>query len=110
MQIGIDARRWVQDLEDTLDTSEMKAEVLVIGFKKLAHRSDALFQAMDFSFLFDSQRQVFHIGYNVTTSDLDLNFYDLLASEARLASLVAIAKGEVPQKSLAAPRPPLYAC
>ena len=52
---------------------------------------------MDFSFLFDSQRQVFHIGYNVTTSSLDLNYYDLLASEARLASLVAIAKGEVPQ-------------
>ncbi len=92
-----DARRWVQGLEDTLDTGGMKAEVLVNGFKDLARRSDALFQAMDFTFLFDSQRQVFHIGYNVTTSGLDLNYYDLLASEARLASLVAIAKGEVPQ-------------
>ncbi len=67
------------------------------GFDDLARRSDALFQAMDFSFLFNSQRQVFHIGYNVTTGSLDLNFYDLLASEARLTSLVAIAKGEVPQ-------------
>ncbi|HJW91325.1 MAG TPA: glucoamylase family protein, partial [Anaerolineales bacterium] len=92
-----DARRWVQGLEDTLDTDGMMAEILVIGFKELARRCDALFQAMDFSFLFDSQRQVFHIGYNVTTSDMDLNYYDLLASEARLASLVAIAKGEVPQ-------------
>ena len=92
-----DARRWVQGLEDTLDADGMKAEILVIGFNELARRSDALFQAMDFSFLFDSQRQVFHIGYNVTTSSLDLNYYDLLASEARLASLVAIAKGEVPQ-------------
>jgi cyclic beta-1,2-glucan synthetase len=92
-----DARRWVQGLEDTLDTGEMKAEVLVNGFKDLARRSDALFQAMDFSFLFDPQRQVFHIGYNVTASGLDLNYYDLLASEARLTSLVAIAKGEVPQ-------------
>ncbi|MCJ7557613.1 MAG: cellobiose phosphorylase, partial [Gammaproteobacteria bacterium] len=92
-----DARRWVKSLEDTLDSSEMKAEVLVNGFTDLALRSDALFQAMDFSFLFDSQRQVFHIGYNVTTSDMDLNYYDLLASEARLASLVAIAKNEAPQ-------------
>jgi cyclic beta-1,2-glucan synthetase len=92
-----DARRWVQGLEDTLDTGQMKAEVLVIGFRELARRSDVLFQAMDFSFLFDSQRQVFHIGYNVTTSGLDMSYYDLLASEARLASLVAIAKGEVPQ-------------
>ncbi|MCG6533869.1 MAG: phosphorylase, partial [Syntrophales bacterium LBB04] len=92
-----DARRWVQGLQDTLDTDGMKAEILVNGFKDLARRSDALFQAMDFSFLFDPQRQVFHIGYNVTTSSLDLNYYDLLASEARLASLVAIAKGDVPQ-------------
>ena len=92
-----DARRWVQGLEDTLETDGMKAELLLIGFKDLAQRSEALFQVMDFSFLFDSQRQVFHIGYNVTTSSLDLNYYDLLASEARLASLVAIAKGEVPQ-------------
>jgi cyclic beta-1,2-glucan synthetase len=92
-----DARRWVQGLEDALNNDGMMAEVLVIGFKELARRSDVLFQAMDFSFLFDSQRQVFHIGYNVTNRDLDLNYYDLLASEARLASLVAIAKGEVPQ-------------
>jgi cyclic beta-1,2-glucan synthetase len=91
-----DARRWVQSLEDTLTTDGMRAEILVIGFTELARRSNALFQAMDFSFLFDSQRQVFHIGYNVTTGSLDLNYYDLLASEARLASLVAIAKGEVP--------------
>jgi cyclic beta-1,2-glucan synthetase len=92
-----DARRWVQGLEEALNTDGMKAEILVIGFKELARRSDALFQAMDFSFLFDSQRRVFHIGYNVTSSSLDLNYYDLLASEARLASLVAIAKGDVPQ-------------
>ena len=87
----------MQGLEDALNNDGMTAEVLVIGFKELARRSDALFQAMDFSFLFDSQRQVFHIGYNVTNRDLDLNYYDLLASEARLASLVAIAKGDVPQ-------------
>jgi len=92
-----DARRWVQGLQDTLDTDGMRAEVLVIGFRELARRSEALFQGMDFSFLFDSQRQVFHIGYNVIANTLDLNYYDLLASEARLASLVAIAKGEVPQ-------------
>ncbi len=92
-----DARRWVQGLEDTLDADGMKAEILEISFKELARRSDAYFQTMDFSFLFNSQRQVFHIGYNVTTGGLDLNYYDLLASEARLASLVGIAKGEVPK-------------
>jgi cyclic beta-1,2-glucan synthetase len=92
-----DARCWLQGLEDKLDADGMMSEILLIGFKELARRSDELFQAMDFSFLFNSQRHVFHIGYNVTNAELDLNYYDLLASEARFASLVAIAKGEVPQ-------------
>ena len=51
---------------------------------------------MEFAFLFDPQRRVFHIGYNLERGRLDDSFYDLLASEARIASLVAIAKGDVP--------------
>jgi cyclic beta-1,2-glucan synthetase len=39
---------------------------------------------------------VFHIGYNASTERLDPSYYDLLASEARIASLIAIAKGDVP--------------
>ncbi len=89
--------RWANDLEEKLDTAALTAKTLVIGYQELARRSDALFQEMDFTFLFDAERQVFHIGYNVSTGGLDSNYYDLLASEARLASLVAIAKGEVPQ-------------
>ncbi len=50
---------------------------------------------MDFSFLFDNSRKLFAIGYRVTDGALDPNCYDLLASEARLASFVAIAKGDV---------------
>jgi cyclic beta-1,2-glucan synthetase len=92
-----DARRWLQSLEEALDTGELKAEALADSYKDLADRCDALFRAMDFFFLFDPERRVFHIGYNAATGVLDLNYYDLLASEARLASLVAIARGEVPQ-------------
>src|SRR5712692_8373300 len=43
-----------------------------------------------------SQRKLFAIGYRVTDGSLDAGRYDLLASEARLASFVAIAKGDVP--------------
>ena len=53
---------------------------------------------MDFKFLLDQERKVFTIGYNVTEGRRDNSFYDLLASEARLASFVAIAKGDVPQE------------
>ena len=51
---------------------------------------------MDFRFLFDPTRNLFAIGYRVASGELDANYYDLLASEARLASFVAIAKGDVP--------------
>ena len=55
-----------------------------------------MFRAMDFSFLFDNTRKLFSIGYRATEGSLDPNCYDLLASEARLTSFIAIAKGEVP--------------
>src|SRR4029450_4971022 len=42
--------------------------------------------------------KLFPIGYNVTASRVDDSYYDLLASEARLASFVGIAKGDVPQQ------------
>ncbi|MGA2051877.1 MAG: glucoamylase family protein [Opitutales bacterium] len=53
--------------------------------------------AMDFTFLFDPARDLFSVGYNVSEHRRDASFYDLLASEARLCSYVAIALGQVPQ-------------
>jgi cyclic beta-1,2-glucan synthetase len=65
---------------------------------RLARRCDQIVEEMDFSFLFDVERKLFTIGYNVTASRADESYYDLLASEARLASFVGIAKGDVPQQ------------
>jgi len=50
---------------------------------------------MDFAFLLDPDRKLLSIGYSLLDNGLDANCYDLLASEARLASLFAIAKGDV---------------
>jgi cyclic beta-1,2-glucan synthetase len=70
-------------------------------FADLAARCSALFEAMTFRFLYDPQRQLFSIGYRLADSDgpgrRDHAYYDLLASEARLASFLAIAKGDVPE-------------
>src|SRR4030095_7948241 len=55
-------------------------------------------EEMYFKFLLDPERKVFTIGYNVSAQSADNSYYDLLASEARLASFVAIAKGDVPQE------------
>ena len=54
--------------------------------------------AMEFGFLLDRDRQLLSIGYLVNEGALDQNCYDLLASEARLASFFAIAKGDVAAK------------
>jgi cyclic beta-1,2-glucan synthetase len=61
----------------------------------IAERAERLFAEMDFGFLFDPTRKLFSIGYRVTDGTLDPSYYDLLASEARLASFLAVAKGEV---------------
>jgi cyclic beta-1,2-glucan synthetase len=61
----------------------------------LALRAEGMVEAMDFRFLLDSSRRLFSIGYRVADDTLDPSSYDLLASEARLASFVAVAKGDV---------------
>jgi cyclic beta-1,2-glucan synthetase len=58
--------------------------------------ADAMFFAMDFKFLFDNTKKLFSIGFAVEVGTLDASKYDLLASEARLTSFIAIAKGDVP--------------
>ena len=55
-----------------------------------------------FGFLYDTQQRLLHIGWRVADQQLDSSQYDLLASEARLASLWAIAKGDVPAAHWAA--------
>ncbi len=61
-------------------------------------QSQELVEQMDFRFLFEPKRKVFSIGFNVDNERRDNSFYDLLASEARLTSFIAIAKGEIPQE------------
>ena len=57
-----------------------------------------MWEHTDFGMLFDESRMVFSIGFNTAEGRLDDSFYDMLASECRLASYVAIAKGDVPQE------------
>jgi cyclic beta-1,2-glucan synthetase len=71
---------------------------LLSRLSRLAHKCEQLVEEMDFRFLLDPERKVFTIGYNVGELRHDNSFYDLLASEARLASFVAIAKDDVPQE------------
>ena len=85
-------------LFEGLDAPRLEETALGHRLSDLALRSEAMVQAMDFRFLFDTSRKLFSIGYRVADHMLDPSCYDLLASEARLASFVAIAKGDVPPR------------
>ena len=58
-----------------------------------------MFVEMDFAFLLDRRRKILSIGYDAEAKKVHAACYDLLASEARIANFVAIAKGEIPQES-----------
>jgi cyclic beta-1,2-glucan synthetase len=62
----------------------------------IAERAYRLALEMDFGLLYDESRKLFSVGYQVASHALDESYYDLLASEARLASFVAIAKHDIP--------------
>ena len=88
-----------QGIGDAADTAPSPA--LVGRAEELAARAIAFADGMNFRFLYDPQRRILSIGYRLANADgpgrLDLSYYDLLASEARLASFIAIAKGDLPE-------------
>ncbi|HXC33119.1 MAG TPA: glucoamylase family protein [Verrucomicrobiae bacterium] len=91
-----DAIAQIDQLSEALRLSAADANALTRRLLAIAQSSERMFKAMDFAFLFDDSRKLFSIGYRVTDGSLDPSCYDLLASEARLASFIAIAKGEAP--------------
>ena len=74
----------------------MEASALLARAERLISQCDDLADGMNMRFLYDADRRLFTIGFNVETRRLDGSYYDLLASEARIASFVAIARGDVP--------------
>lgn len=68
------------------------------GENELVEIVERLIENTDFSVLYSYEQQIFSIGFNIEENKLTDSYYDLLASEARQASLVAIAKKDVPVK------------
>ncbi len=67
--------------------------------EEIASVSDTLVREMDFAFLYRARRKVLSVGFDIPSGRLDPSCYDLLASEARIAVFVAIAKGDIPQEA-----------
>lgn len=96
---------YLQALQDTLTEQLQQLQLNSVGqqqqilqLKQLAVESRQFAMAMNFAFFIDPERNLLSIGYAVEENRLDTSCYDLLASEARLASLFAIAKGDADSK------------
>ena len=88
----------IASLTTAIENAASAAKGVLSRLSGIALRCSQIFDEMDFRFLLDEERKVFTIGYNVAELRADNSFYDLLASEARLASFIAIAKGDVSQE------------
>jgi cellobiose phosphorylase len=88
-----DELRWLTSTQAATWAHERSAKI-----ERLAEQVHVLAQ-MQYDFLYDKTRCLLAIGYNVSERRRDASFYDLLASEARLAVFVAVAQRQVPQES-----------
>jgi len=91
-----EALEQIDAIIESLAGSAAASRALVRRLSAIVELTKRMFDAMEFGFLFDTSRKLFSIGYRVSDNSLDPSCYDLLASEARLTSFIAIAKGDVP--------------
>lgn len=87
---------WIQKLEAALDNGTTASLSIRKELRELADACSHELELVDFSLLYDAERNLFHIGYNVSENRLDPYHYDMAMSEARLASFIAIAVGAAP--------------
>jgi len=81
-----------------LEISKKKVREFLNKIDLLIARINKIADETDFKMLYDKEREIFSIGYDAENDTLGNSFYDLMASESRQASFIAIAKGDVEQK------------
>ena len=89
---------WLNTFRSQITESGRRAKELLLTVKQLAIKITELAD-LDYDFLYDRSVHLLTIGFNVDEQRRDNSFYDLLASEARLTTFVAIAQGKLPQES-----------
>ena len=88
---------WLREIRAAVAVAADRATGRLVALRQLVVHAGELGD-FDYDFLYDAGRHLLAIGFNDTDRRLDASFYDLLASEARLASYVAIAQGKLPQE------------
>ena len=94
--LSADAKDWLDKMAHAHSQAQWFAGEKLAQAEESLRLSQTLADGMNLRFLYDAERRAFSIGYNVEERRLDNFYYDLLASEARLGSFVAVARGDVP--------------
>ncbi|MDD4308971.1 MAG: glucoamylase family protein, partial [Candidatus Cloacimonetes bacterium] len=89
---------WLGELQHQITSASQHARIRISEIEDLMLQCETL-SCMEYDFLYDETRHLLSIGYNVIECLRDSSYYDLLASEARFSSFVAIAQGKLPQES-----------
>ena len=89
---------WLNEFRRLIMEASYRARTRIAVIERLALQASEL-SHMEYDFLFDKASHLLAIGYNLSEHRRDSSYYDLLASEARLCSFVAIAQGQLPQSS-----------
>jgi hypothetical protein len=88
---------WADGLQRLIAKASQRARERIAAVEGLARQAGE-FATVEYDFLFDKGCRLLAIGYNVGERRRDSSYYDLLASEARLCSFVAIAQGQLQQE------------
>ena len=99
ISLGMDNVALRKKLLLRLPQARLNALRLAEQLRSLVADCERLVREMDFAFLFDRRRKLLSIGYDGEAGKVNAACYDLLASEARIAAFVAIAKDDIPQQS-----------
>ena len=96
-KVSAEGKAWLERWSAALALASERAGARIAALERVAVECGELAD-MDFGLLYDAARDLFAIGYNVSERRMDASFYDLLASEARLASYVVVAQGDFGQE------------
>ncbi|GAB4279613.1 MAG: glucoamylase family protein [Coriobacteriia bacterium] len=88
---------WCRKLADGLAAGASRVEPLLTQGRLARQIARETWMNTDFRVVYDADRKLFSIGFNTAEGRKDPSYYDMLASECRLASFIAVAKGDVPQ-------------
>jgi cyclic beta-1,2-glucan synthetase len=97
--LGMDNAELRKELMIRLPAARLNALRLVEQLRSITTQCERMIHDMEFSFLLDRRRKLLSIGYDGENEKVHAACYDLLASEARIAAFVAVAKDDIPQES-----------